>query len=408
MSSFLSQGFQSTSAGNTSSIISGENSSDGVPLSDPAMGVSNYVGTFISGSNYSVIQIAVRCDTIVVVNVRESFTPDGEGFISHSITTTQADADGSVPTALYFYISCPYVRVEVVNTQPNNTIFQLSTKLTSASPPETATTDSGQTYTSVNGVPHLNAFIGGQTLNINVNSSALAPVVVTDLAAEASVASIDGKITACNTGAVVVASGAITETNSGTINTAVGSINTKITACNTGAVVVTSGTITETNSGTINTAVGSINTKITACNTGAVVVASGTITETNSSASKDSLASIDIGLNKTSTFSNISSVGLKSAGAFSDTFDLGVGADRYDSATFLGVCNTTSYATPNFIFQYSFNNTDFFADGVSPSFYVNGSASSFVFQRASVPSRYVRLLFTADTFLTTLQLILSK
>jgi hypothetical protein len=374
MSSFLAQGFQSTSAGNTSSIISGENSSDGVPLSDPAAGVINYVGTYISGANYSVIQLAVRCDTIVVVNVRESFTPDGAGFISHSITTTQADADGSVPTALYFYISCPYVRVEVVNTQPNNTIFQLSTKLTSASPPETATTDSGQTYTSVNGVPHLNAFIGGQTLNINVNSSALAPVVVSDLVARASVASIDGKITACNTGAVVVASGAITETNS---------LATK-------------------------NSVASIDGKITACNTGAVVIASGAITETNSLATKNSLASIDVGLNKTSTFSNISSVGLKSAGEFSDTFDLGVGADRYENATFLGVCNTTSYATPNFIFQYSFNNTDFFADGVSPSFYVNGSASSFVFQRASVPTRYVRLLFTADTFLTTLQLILSK
>ena len=50
--------------------------------------------------------------------------------------------------------------------------------------------------------------------------------------------SIDGKITACNTGAVVVSSGAITETNSGTIAGDTTSIDGKITACNTGAVVV--------------------------------------------------------------------------------------------------------------------------------------------------------------------------
>lgn len=56
--------------------------------------------------------------------------------------------------------------------------------------------------------------------------------------------SIDGKITACNTGAVVVASGAITETNSGTIAGDTTSIDGKITACDTGAVVIASGTVT--------------------------------------------------------------------------------------------------------------------------------------------------------------------
>jgi len=55
--------------------------------------------------------------------------------------------------------------------------------------------------------------------------------------------SIDGKITACNTGAVVVSSGAITETNSSAILADTASIDGKITACNTGAVVISSGTI---------------------------------------------------------------------------------------------------------------------------------------------------------------------
>ena len=44
---------------------------------------------------------------------------------------------------------------------------------------------------------------------------------VATLATEATAASIDGKITACDTGAVVVSSGAITETNSGDIKTAI-------------------------------------------------------------------------------------------------------------------------------------------------------------------------------------------
>ncbi len=89
--------------------------------------------------------------------------------------------------------------------------------------------------------------------------------------------SIDGKITACNTGAVVVSSGSITESNSSAIKTDIASIDSKITACNTGAVVVSSGAITETNSSAILADTASIDGKITACNTGAVVISSGTI-----------------------------------------------------------------------------------------------------------------------------------
>ena len=70
----------------------------------------------------------------------------------------------------------------------------------------------------------------------------------------ASLSSIDGKVTACNTGAVVISSGSITESNSAAIlsdtnditaNTLViagdtASLDGKITACNTGAVVISS------------------------------------------------------------------------------------------------------------------------------------------------------------------------
>ena len=176
----------------------------------------------------------------------------------------------------------------------------------------------------------------------------------------ASMSSIDGKITACNTGAVVVASGTIdlgatdnavldsiqTNTSDCAVNTnAIGvdttSIDGKITACNTGAVVVASGTIdlgatdnavldsialnttglngcvsgselqcdvvssalptgasTSANQTTANASLSSIDGKITACNTGAVVVASGTIDlGAVDNAVLDSIATNTTGLN---------------------------------------------------------------------------------------------------------------
>jgi hypothetical protein len=110
--------------------------------------------------------------------------------------------------------------------------------------------------------------------------------------------SIDGKITACNTGAVVVSSSALPtggatsalqttgNTSLATIATDTTSIDGKITACNTGAVVVSSSalptggatsalqTTGNTSLATIAGDTTSIDGKITACNTGAVVVSS--------------------------------------------------------------------------------------------------------------------------------------
>lgn len=69
-----------------------------------------------------------------------------------------------------------------------------------------------------------------------------------------SLSSIDGKITACNTGAVVVTSGSIT--------------------CNAGTNLNTSALATSAKQDTGNTSLSSIDGKITACNTGATVVSS--------------------------------------------------------------------------------------------------------------------------------------
>jgi hypothetical protein len=86
-----------------------------------------------------------------------------------------------------------------------------------------------------------------------------------------SLASIDGKITAVNTGAVVVSSsalptGAATAARQDTGNTSLSSIDGKITAVNTGAVVVSSsalpsGAATAARQDTGNTSVASIDTK---------------------------------------------------------------------------------------------------------------------------------------------------
>ena len=79
----------------------------------------------------------------------------------------------------------------------------------------------------------------------------------------ASLSSMDGKIISCDTGNVVVASGAITETNSAAIAGSLANLDGNVTVCNTDGVVIISGSITETNSGSISGSASSIDGKIT-------------------------------------------------------------------------------------------------------------------------------------------------
>jgi len=116
----------------------------------------------------------------------------------------------------------------------------------------------------------------------------------------ASLTNIDGKMTVCNTGAVIISSGSVTESNSAGIladTTVIAgdttSLDAKVTVCNTGAVVISSGVVTETNSSAIAGSVSSMDGKMTACDTGAVVISSGVVTETNSSAIAGSVSSMD-------------------------------------------------------------------------------------------------------------------
>lgn len=112
-------------------------------------------------------------------------------------------------------------------------------------------------------------------------------------------ASIDGKITAVNTGAVVVSSsalpsGASTSANQTSGNASLSSIDGKITVCNTGAVVISSGSTTVTQAtaanlnarvvgaGTAGAASGGVLT-VQGDPSGTAIPVSGTVTATNAS-----------------------------------------------------------------------------------------------------------------------------
>ena len=85
---------------------------------------------------------------------------------------------------------------------------------------------------------NINVSVGDVTVNT-------ADLETLQSAANISLASVDGKITACNTSAVVVSSSALpsggaTSINQGLTNTILSTVDGKITACDTGAVVVSS------------------------------------------------------------------------------------------------------------------------------------------------------------------------
>ena len=86
-------------------------------------------------------------------------------------------------------------------------------------------------------------------------------------------ASIDGKVTACNTGAVVVASSALPAGASSEASLA--GLSAKVTACNTGAVVVASSALPSGASS--EASLSALSAKVTACDTGAVAVTSCTL-----------------------------------------------------------------------------------------------------------------------------------
>jgi len=114
---------------------------------------------------------------------------------------------------------------------------------------------------------------------------------VNDAAAQSSLSLINGKITTCDTSAIVVSSsalpsGAATSSNQSTANLSLSSIDSNITNCDTSAVIVSScalpsGAATSSNQSTANLSLSSIDSSlsnidsnITNCDTSAVTVSS--------------------------------------------------------------------------------------------------------------------------------------
>ena len=112
------------------------------------------------------------------------------------------------------------------------------------------------------GTVSINQTTPGTTNGVVINSSALPSGAAT----QTTLAAILAKILTAPA----------TEAKQDTEITKLTSIDTKMSACNTGAVVITSSALP---TGAASEAtLGALNTKVTACNTGAVVVASGSIT----------------------------------------------------------------------------------------------------------------------------------
>ena len=126
----------------------------------------------------------------------------------------------------------------------------------------------------------LDALLAKNT-QIEVNNDGVETLLT---AANVNHASVDGKLVACNTGAVVVSSSALPSGASDSAkqdvgNASLASVDGKLVACNTGAVVVSSSALPSGASDSAkqdvgNASIASVDAKISTCNTSAVVVSS--------------------------------------------------------------------------------------------------------------------------------------
>ena len=150
--SFLSQTFQAGSSNNTGSVISIPNSRNGdTPLPDPPASPS-FSGAWISGEKYAVIQCAIRSDTNCDLVIVQSFSPvDGTGV--DSIVYNYIDPGSQPLKTVYYYITCPWIKVYVENLESGNTIFELSTKLSLTPPPASSTVQPISGTVSVDNFP---------------------------------------------------------------------------------------------------------------------------------------------------------------------------------------------------------------------------------------------------------------
>lgn len=183
-------------------------------------------------------------------------------------------------------------------------------------------------------------------------------------------------------------------------NTALSSINTKITACDTGAVVVSSSAL-PTGAATEST-LATLSGNVTACNTGAVVVSSSALPtgaatsalQTTANGHLSDLAGCVSGTTLTVSSGALSTTNtaLESATSVAD------GATETTSAVDCGAAHTIQVfgsltdSTGNIKIQLSANNSDFFDDSEN-SIFVD-SSGFFAKNLNMIGARYVRLSYS--------------
>ena len=111
----------------------------------------------------------------------------------------------------------------------------------------------------------------------------------------ASLSAIDGKVVACNTGAVVVSSSALP--SGAASESSLSALSGKVTSCNTGAVVVSSSALPS--GAASESSLASVDGKIIACNTGAVAVSSSALPSGAADSAKQDEIKVLIGATNT-------------------------------------------------------------------------------------------------------------
>lgn len=224
------------------------------------------------GKHYQVQHVVSADEFVVTGNIPSS--PIGLTFDVKRYLVPRFNADGSqivtvvpAPTPIAIDVDGVTTNIKKDTLIPANSV-PMPVELYGASGEINITAGDINVHTSHLGVNFDSTRIGDGTNLMAVNASLEA--LVKDTTSNTSLGSIDTKITACDTGAVTVAS-SVLPTGAATEVT-LAALDAKVTAVNTGAVVVSSSAL-PTGAATEVT-LAALDAKVTAVNTGAVVVSS--------------------------------------------------------------------------------------------------------------------------------------
>jgi hypothetical protein len=222
-------------------------------------------------------------------------------------------------------------------------------------------------------------------------------IAVKDSDANTTLTSLNGKVTACNTGAVVVSSTAL-PTGAATEAT-LATLSGNVTACNTGAVVVSSSALPS--GAATESTLATLSGNVTACNTGAVVVSSSALPsggatsalQTAGNADLNTLAGCVTGTTLTVSSGAISTTNtaLASGATVSDGATETSASVDANAAHAIQVFGSLTDTTGNIRIQLSADNSNWFDDSEN-SIFVD-SLGFFAKNLKMIGARYIRLLY---------------